>query len=41
MELLATVGALEIFLTTSIVVVTPLLKDVRKVKLEESVTSLN
>ena len=41
MELLATVGALEIFLTTSIVVVMPLLKDVRKVKLEESVTSLN
>ena len=41
MELLATVGALGILLTSSIVLISPLLSDVRKVKLENSVTSLN
>ena len=41
MELLATVGSLGILLTVAIVVITPLLSDVRKVKLDNSVTSLN
>ena len=41
MELLATVGALGFLLTTAVVLIAPLLSDVRKIKLESSVTSLN
>ena len=41
MKLLATVGALGILLMVSIVMISPLLSDVRKVKLENAVTSLN
>ena len=40
-ELLATVGALGILLTTSAIMITPLLADVRKVKLDNDVASLN
>lgn len=41
MEMLATVGALGILLTVSVAIISPLLLDVRKVKLENAVTSLN
>ncbi len=41
MELLATVGAIGILLSVSIVVLSPLLADVRKVKLENNVAMIN
>ena len=41
LEMLATVGGLGIVMSISIIVISPLIADVRKVKLDSDVASLN